>query len=56
MSRYTCFPDVFYVICAWDDEGINFEIMQSLPCDCNYFIKEVSLVGCEIIPKTEDSI
>ena len=29
MSRYACFPDVFYVICAWDDEGINFETLDA---------------------------
>ena len=29
MGRYACFPDVFYVICAWDDEGINFETIDA---------------------------
>lgn len=29
MGRYACFPDVFYVICAWDDEGINFETLDA---------------------------
>ena len=29
MSRYACFPDVFYVICVWDDEGINFETIDA---------------------------
>ncbi|MBQ8242259.1 MAG: hypothetical protein IJZ40_02105 [Bacteroidaceae bacterium] len=29
MGRYACFPDVFYVICAWDDDGINFETIDA---------------------------
>ena len=35
----------------------NYEVYRkAFHKACNYFIKEVSLVGCEIIPKTEDSI
>lgn len=37
--------------------GIDPQYVESShPCDCNYFIKEVSLVGCEIIPKVENIV
>lgn len=29
MGRYANFPDIFYVICMWDDEGINFETIDA---------------------------
>lgn len=29
MSRYACFPDVFYVICRYDDEEIDFETIDA---------------------------
>ena len=29
MSRYACFPDVFYVICQYDDEGMDFETIDA---------------------------
>lgn len=29
MGRYACFPDVFYVICRYDDEGIDFETIDA---------------------------
>ena len=29
MDRYTCFPDVFYAICRYDNEGMDFEIIDT---------------------------
>lgn len=29
MGRYACFPDVFYVICEYDNEGIDFTIIDA---------------------------
>lgn len=29
MSRYACFPDIFYVICRYDDEGMDFETIDA---------------------------
>ena len=29
MSRYACFPDVFYVICRYDNEGMDFETIDA---------------------------
>lgn len=37
--------------------GIDPKYVEPLhPCDCNYFIKEVPLVGCEIVSKAENVI
>lgn len=37
--------------------GVEPDYVEHLsPADCNYFIKEVSLVGCEIISKAENTI
>lgn len=43
--------DVFYY-------GFNNEdgIYHISPVDCNYFIKEVPLVGCEIVSKAENVV
>lgn len=29
MGGYACFPDVFYVICSYDHEGIDFETIDA---------------------------
>ena len=29
MSGYAFFPDVFYVICAWDNDGMDFETIDA---------------------------
>lgn len=29
MGRYACFPDVFYVICSYDHDGIDFETIDA---------------------------
>ena len=29
MGRYACFPDVFYVICRYDNNGMDFETIDA---------------------------
>lgn len=29
MGRYACFPDVFYVICRYDNDGMDFETIDA---------------------------
>ena len=43
--------DVFYY--GFSNEDGIYHIS---PADCNYFIKEVPLVGCEIVSKVENAI
>lgn len=43
--------DIFYY--GFKNEDGIYHIS---PADCNYFIKEVPLVGCEIVSKTENTI